>query len=51
MKSVAKVFIGVALLSGISLGQATFEVTGTSVPPDLLRQNYGSLPKGIGALI
>jgi hypothetical protein len=49
MKTVAKAFMGMALLSGISLGQATFEVTGTPVPSDLLRQNYGSLPKGIGA--
>jgi hypothetical protein len=49
MKSVAKAFMGMALLSGISLGQATFEVTGTPVPSDLLKQNYGNLPKGIGA--
>jgi hypothetical protein len=49
MKSVAKAFMGMALLSGLSLGQATFEVTGTPVPSDLLRQNYGRLPKGIGA--
>ncbi len=49
MKSVAMAVIGMALLSSVSLGQATFEVTGTPVPSDLLRQNYGSLPKGIGA--
>jgi hypothetical protein len=49
MKSVVMAVMGMALLSGVSLGQATFEVTGTPVPPDLLRQNYGSLPKGIGA--
>jgi hypothetical protein len=30
-------------------GQATFDVTGTSVPVDLLQQNYGRLPRHVGA--
>ena len=49
MKKVVVVVMGMALVSGLSRGQTTIEVTGTPVPPDLLRQNYGSLPKGIGA--
>ena len=50
MKSVAMAVIGVALLGGVGRGQTTFEVTGTPVPSDLLRRNYGSLPRGIGAI-
>ena len=49
MKIVVKAAIGMALLSGLGFGQATFEVTGTPVPPDLLKANFGSLPKSIGA--
>jgi hypothetical protein len=37
-------------MCGFSFGQTTFDVTGTSVPPDLLRQNYGTLPKGVAAV-
>ena len=48
MKVVAAT-IGMALLSGLSYGQATFEVTGTPIPPDLLKTNFGSLPKSIAA--
>ena len=29
--------------------QATFEITGTPIPPRLLQENYGSVPKGIEA--
>lgn len=49
MRAVAKAAIGVALMSGLSFGQATLDVTGTAVPPDLLKANYGALPKSIGA--
>lgn len=38
-----------ALSGSFGFGQTTFDVTGTSVPPGLLRQNYGVLPKGVGA--
>ncbi len=36
-------------LSSLAAGQTDFEVTGTPIPASLLRQNYGSVPKGIGA--
>lgn len=49
MKVVVKAAIGIALVGGLSFGQATFEVTGTPVPSDLLRANFGSLPKSLGA--
>ncbi len=49
MRSVAKALACLTLWGGLSFGQTTFDVTGTSVPPDLLRQNYGTLPKGVGA--
>lgn len=32
-----------------SLAQNTFTVTGTPVPPALLRENYGRIPKGVAA--
>jgi hypothetical protein len=49
MRIVAKALTCLALLGTFSFGQTTFDVTGTSVPPDLLRQNYGTMPKGVGA--
>ena len=49
MKVVVAATLGMAVLSGLSYGQATFEVTGTPVPPDLLKANFGSLPKSISA--
>lgn len=44
-------FAAVALLSlsSLAVAQTDFEVTGTPIPPSLLRQNYGSVPKGISA--
>jgi hypothetical protein len=38
-----------ALLCGQGIAQSTFVVTGTPIPKDLLQQNYGRVPKGIGA--
>jgi hypothetical protein len=32
-----------------AVAQSTFTVTGTSIPTSLLQQNYGRVPKGIGA--
>ncbi len=49
MKAVVKAAMTMALLSGLSAGQTTFEVTGTPVPSDLLKANYGALPKSIAA--
>src|SRR3954471_13235622 len=47
MRIVVKSLACLSLWGGFSFGQTTFDVTGTSVPPDLLRQNYGTLPKGV----
>lgn len=49
MRSVASALACLTLWGSFSFGQTTFDVTGTSVPPGLLRQNYGTLPKGVGA--
>ena len=49
MKSLVLAGLATVLLSAIGSAQATFEITGTPIPASLLRQNYGSVPKGIGA--
>ncbi len=49
MKSFVLAGLAMVLLSAIGSAQATFEITGTPIPAGLLRQNYGSIPKGIGA--
>jgi hypothetical protein len=49
MRIVAKALACLTLWGSFGFGQTTFDVTGTSVPPGLLRQNYGTLPKGVGA--
>ncbi len=49
MRVVVAATLGMAFWGGLGYGQATFEVTGTPVPPDLLKANFGSLPKSIGA--
>lgn len=49
MRRVASALACLTLWGNFSFGQTTFDVTGTSVPPGLLRQNYGTLPKGVGA--
>ena len=38
-----------ASIAGLSYGQGTFEVTGTPIPAELLRQNYGAIPKNVTA--
>ncbi len=44
-------FIPVALLllCGLAGAQTDFQVTGTPIPANLLRQNYGAIPTGISA--
>src|ERR1700746_988476 len=37
------------LFAGPAHGQDKINVTGTSIPQQLLVQNYGNMPKGIGA--
>lgn len=49
MRIVARALACLALWGTFSFGQTTFDVTGTSVPPGLLKQNYGTMPKGVGA--
>lgn len=49
MKSFVLAGLATVLLSAIGCAQASFEITGTPIPAGLLRQNYGSVPKGIGA--
>ncbi len=49
MRRVVSLIAGVVFAAALSLGQATFDVTGTPIPPELLKQNYGSVPKGISA--
>ncbi len=39
----------VSVFTAIGYGQGTFQINGTPIPVELLQQNYGSLPKGIGA--
>lgn len=36
-------------IAGVSFGQSTFTVTGTPIPTALLQQNYGKVPKEVGA--
>lgn len=36
-------------LTGLAVAQTDFQVTGTPIPTNLLRQNYGAIPKGISA--
>lgn len=47
MKKITSAAFGTVLLSALSFGQATFVVTGTAIPADLLQQNYGKLPKSL----
>ena len=48
MRSVATMLL-LPLLSGLAIAETDFQVTGTPIPATLLRQNYGSIPRGIGA--
>ena len=49
MRIVARALACLAVWGALSFGQTTFDVTGTSVPPGLLKQNYGTMPRGVGA--
>lgn len=49
MRMIARALACLTLWGTFSFGQTTFDVTGTSVPPGLLKQNYGTMPKGVGA--
>ena len=49
MKIFGSAVFGVMLFSAVSFAQSTFDVSGTQIPITLLRENYGSVPKGIGA--
>jgi hypothetical protein len=49
MQAVGRALAGVILAGVTAFAQDTFVVTGTAIPADLLRQNYGRMPKGIGA--
>lgn len=45
---ISRLLLIIGLSAAASLaGQDTFAVTGTSIPLDLLKLNYGTLPKGI----
>lgn len=49
MKILVLAGFGTMLLCATSFAQATFEISGTPIPASLLQQNYGTIPKGIGA--
>lgn len=49
MRSVSLAMAGLLLCVSAGFAQDTFVVTGTAIPQDLLQQNYGRMPKGIGA--
>ena len=47
MKNLLSAVVGISLFSICCLAQDTFAVSGTVIPPDLLQQNYGKLPKSV----
>ncbi len=47
MRLFACALLNLILFSGLVSAQNTFSVTGTAIPPSLLQQNYGKVPKGI----
>ena len=47
MKHVVRAVFSFVLAAGMMFGQAAFEVSGTPIPAGLLKQNFGSIPKGI----
>jgi hypothetical protein len=51
MRILRGVILGVMLLAATNFarGQDSFSVTGTAIPKDLLKLNYGPLPRGIRA--
>jgi hypothetical protein len=49
MRVVGLAITGLIVCAMAGFAQDTFVVTGTPIPADLLRQNYGRMPKGISA--
>src|ERR1700685_285285 len=49
MRCTVTAMLGLSLACGCSFAQSTFTVTGTAIPPGLVQQNYGSVPKGVTA--
>ena len=49
MKNLVLAALGVLLLSSRGSAQAKFDISGTLIPTNLLQQNYGPIPRGIGA--
>ena len=49
MRSFVFAALGLLLLSWSGSAQVGFEITGTPIPPKLLQQNYGNIPRGISA--
>ena len=49
MRCTVTVILGAALLCGSGFAQDAFTVTGTPIPPALVQQNYGNVPKGMSA--
>lgn len=49
MKSLILAGWAMLLVSSLSFAQASFEITGSPIPPALLKQNYGGVPKGVKA--
>ena len=49
MKNLVLAALGMLLLSSGGSAQATFDITGTPIPTNLLQQNYGPIPRGIAA--
>jgi len=47
MRLILGPILGIVLTSGIVSAQSAFAVTGTAIPPSLLQQNYGKLPKDV----
>ncbi len=42
-----KIWLAIALVSAPLTAQSTFTITGTAIPSQLLKLNYGTLPKGV----
>jgi hypothetical protein len=41
--------VALLLLRGLAVAETDFQVTGSPIPVNLLRQNYGAIPNGISA--
>lgn len=49
MKLIAALCLHLSVFALFASAQDNFVVTGTAIPPALLQQNYGKIPKGISA--